>query len=117
MGGPVNVKSMTLVHTNDWKSTNTLRVTSDISISSAEDILPRMAMGDVPSQWRLCLGLCGWAQGQLESEIKGTPPHTQATSWCTATSDVESVFGSDGKDQWTSTLDKSGLEFAQNILA
>jgi hypothetical protein len=30
---------------------------------------------------------------------------------------MDLVFGSDQQDQWCDALDKSGLEFAQNILA
>jgi putative AlgH/UPF0301 family transcriptional regulator len=74
-------------------------------------------MGDVPSKWRLFLGMCGWSQNQLLGEIKGIPPWQQETSWCTATADLDIVFESDNKDQWCSALDRSGLEFAQNILA
>jgi hypothetical protein len=34
-----------------------------------------------------------------------------------ATGDQELVFGTDNKDQWCNALDRSGLEFAQKILA
>jgi putative transcriptional regulator len=117
LGGPVNVKSLTFLHTPDWSSTNTLKVTPELSISSAEDILPRLAMGDTPKQWRLFLGLCGWGQGQLEGEIAGIPPWPKETSWCLVKSSQDLCFGSDNKDQWCNALDRSGLEFAQNILA
>lgn len=117
LGGPVNVKSLSFLHTNDWVSKNTMRLNNFFSVSSADDILPRLAMGDVPSKWRLCLGMCGWSQNQLLGEIKGTPPWQKETSWCTATADLDLVFENDNKDQWCSALDRSGLEFAQNILA
>lgn len=116
LGGPVNVKSLTFLHTPEWASTNTLRVTNELSISSAEDIIPRLAMGDAPKRWRLFLGLCGWGQGQLEGEIAGTPPWNKDTSWCIVNSSNDLCFGSDNKDQWCNALDKSGLEFAQNML-
>jgi putative transcriptional regulator len=116
LGGPVNVKSLSFLHTNDWVSSNTMQINDNFSVSSAEDILPRLAMGDTPEQWRLFLGMCGWGQGQLIGEIKGTPPWQKETSWCTATSSLPLVFENDNKDQWCSALDKSGLEFAQNIL-
>ena len=117
LGGPLNVKSLSFLHTNEWRSTNTMRVNSKFSLSSAEDILPRLAMGDAPKQWRIFLGMCGWSPGQLESEIKGTPPYDHNVSWCTAQSDLSLVFGSDNKDQWCNALDRSGQEFAQNMLA
>ena len=115
-GGPLNTKSLTLLHTNDWKCKNTMRVNKEFSISSADDILPRLADGDCPDQWRIFLGMAGWGPGQLIGEIKGTPPWQESISWCTAKSDLDLVFGSDNKDQWCNALDRSGLEFAQTIL-
>jgi putative transcriptional regulator len=116
LGGPVNVKSLSFLHTNDWTSKNTMRVSEHFSISSADDILPRLAMGDAPNRWRLFLGMCGWSPGQLAGEIKGIPPWQQETSWLTAKYDEDLVFGTDNNDQWCAALDRSGLEFAQSIL-
>jgi putative transcriptional regulator len=116
VGGPINNQSLSFLHTNEWISKNTMRVNDRFSVSSAEDILPRMAMGDTPIKWRLFLGMCGWGQGQLVSEMKGIKPWRHENSWCTSTSDLDIVFESDGKDQWANTLDRSGQEFAQNLL-
>jgi len=116
IGGPVNVKNLSFLHTNEWISTNTMQVNDEFSISSAEDILPRMATKDLPNQWRLFLGLCGWGPGQLQGELSGQSPWKKETSWCTVNSNSELVFESDHHDQWCHALDRSGLEFAQNIL-
>lgn len=117
LGGPVNVKSLSFLHTSEWVSKNTMKVNEEFSLSSADDILPRLAMGDTPRLWRIFLGMAGWSPGQLEGEIKGSPPWNHETSWCTANSDEELVFGTDNKDQWCNALDRSGQEFAQNMLA
>jgi putative transcriptional regulator len=115
-GGPINSKSLTLLHTNEWACKNTMRINHQFSISSADDIVPRLSMGDAPYQWRIFLGMAGWAPKQLISEIKGIEPWQESNSWCTAKSDLELVFGSDSKDQWCNALDRSGLEFAQTML-
>jgi putative transcriptional regulator len=117
LGGPVNVKSLSFLHSNEWTSKNTMRINDQFSLSSADDILPRLAMGDTPKQWRLFLGMCGWADGQLAGEIQGKHPWKHETSWCVARSSLDLVFGSDNKDQWCEALDRAGLEFAQRILA
>ena len=116
LGGPINVKNLSFLHTPDWSCSNTMRINQDICLSSAEEILPRLALGDRPKQWRMFLGVCGWSPNQLVSEIKGTPPFDESVSWCTAKSDLDMVFGTDLKDQWMQTLERSGLEFAQNML-
>jgi putative transcriptional regulator len=117
LGGPVNVKSLSFLHSPEWFCKNTLQINQHYSISSADDILPRLAMGDCPDRWRLFLGMCGWADGQLAGEIKGDAPWPKDSSWCLATGDQDIVFGNDNKDQWCTALDRSGLEFAQKMLA
>ena len=117
LGGPLNVKSLSFLHTPEWVSKNTLRVNQHFSLSSADDILPRLAMGDTPHKWRLFLGMAGWGPKQLEAEIKGVEPWNESTSWCTVNSSNNLVFGTDNKEQWCNALDQSGLEFAQNMLA
>jgi putative AlgH/UPF0301 family transcriptional regulator len=94
-----------------------MRINNYFSISSADDILPRLSLGDRPEHWRIFLGMCGWAEGQLAGEIAGVAPYPKDSSWCLATGDLDIVFGSDNKDQWCNALDRSGLEFAQNMLA
>jgi putative transcriptional regulator len=117
IGGPVNPQSLSFLHTNEWVSKNTMRINDRFSVSSAEDILPRMAMGDLPIKWRLFLGMAGWSAGQLVGEIKGIPPWNHNTSWCLCSADLDLVFDSDDSDQWCHCLDRSASEFAQNILA
>ena len=115
-GGPINLKSFSFLHSPEWECSNTMAINNTFSVSSAEDILPRLALGDRPRYWRMFLGVCGWGPGQLNEEIKGKPPRNHNQSWCTSNSDIELVFGSDNKDQWCNALDRSGLEFAQRLL-
>jgi len=116
MGGPINTKSLSFLHTNEWRSKNTMRINEEFSLSSADDILPRLAAGDCPERWRLFVGMCGWTQGQLLGEIQGKAPWNITTSWCWASSSIDLVFDSDNKDQWCSAIDQSAQEFAENLL-
>jgi putative transcriptional regulator len=115
IGGPVNVKNLSFLHTPEWRSLNTMQINEEFCISSAEDILPRMSSGDLPNRWRIMLGICGWAPGQLLGEMRGESPWKKENAWCTAQASEELVFGNDHNDQWCSALDRSGLEFAQSI--
>jgi len=116
IGGPVSSQSLTLLHTNEWLSKNTLRINDTFNLSSADDVLPRLSRGDRPKKWRLFLGMCGWATGQLLNEIKGVEPYLHQNSWCLAQSTLDLVFDGDGPEQWCKAIDKSASEFAQNIL-
>lgn len=117
LGGPVNVKSLSLLHSNDWECNNTMQINDQFRLSSSEEVLDRIVLGDTPEYWRLFLGVCGWGPKQLINEIKGAPPWQHNTSWCTADSDLDLVFNCDLKDQWIQGLERSGQEFAQKLLA
>jgi putative AlgH/UPF0301 family transcriptional regulator len=94
-----------------------MQVNEQFSISSSQELLLRLAMGDHPKHWRLLVGLCAWAPDQLTNEIKGIPPYNHDFSWLTATPNYTSVFGLDTQDQWTQSIEQSGSEFVQNLLA
>jgi putative transcriptional regulator len=115
-GGPVNPNNLSFLHSSDWSSKNTMRLSEDFCLSSDEEILPRLSLGDYPKYWRLFLGVAGWAPGQLTGELNGTPPWKREHSWCTCQANLDLIFESDNADQWCNAIDKSGKEFAHNIL-
>lgn len=117
VGGPVNVKALTMLHSPDWACSNTMRIDENFSLSSSADILANLAMGNAPKQWRLFVGLCGWSHGQLENEIAGNPPYEHDNSWLVASSNSQLIFDLDKEDQWTESIEHSGYEFAQSLLA
>ncbi len=117
VGGPVNVKALTMLHSPEWSCSNTMRINKQFSLSSSEDLLEKLAMGHFPKHWRLFVGLCAWAPDQLEAELKGLGPHNHNYSWLIATPTYTSVFNLDNQDQWTSGIEQSGTEFVQNLLA
>jgi len=117
LGGPVNVKNLSFLHSPEWMCSNTMLINEHLSLSSAEEILPRLALGDRPKRWRMFLGVCGWAPDQLVNEVKGTHPWNHDHSWCLAKGDPDLIFETDQKDQWMQALERSGQEFAQNMLA
>lgn len=117
VGGPVNVKALTMLHTNDWRCANTLRINDQFSLSSSPEILTSMAMGNIPKQWRIFVGLCGWSKGQLQNEMDGIPPNSKDYSWLTASADPDVVFSHNGQTQWTESIERSGSEFAQKFFA
>jgi len=117
IGGPVNTKALTMLHSSEWSCNNTLRINRKFSLSSSEELLDRLAMGDAPYNWRLFVGLSTWSPDQLECEIIGKHPFRHNQSWLVASPNNQLVFGLDGSDQWTTAIEQSGLEFAQKILA
>ncbi len=116
IGGPVNVKAFTMLHTSEWKCSNTLRINDNYSLSSSGDILNNLAMGNCPRQWRLFVGLAGWTPGKLENEIKGIPPYNHSQSWLISSANLDLVFEKNEQTQWAESIELAGTEFVQNLL-
>jgi putative transcriptional regulator len=116
IGGPVNPKNLSILHTSEWSCSNTMRINDEFSLSSSHDMVPRLAVGDLPERWRIILGVAGWAPGQLSSELEGTTPYKHENSWLVTKSTVELVFGNDNNEQWCNAIDQSAQEFAENLL-
>lgn len=115
VGGPVNIKALTMLHSSEWECTNTMKINSTFSLSSSDDLLPRLGEGDAPKYFRLFLGLCGWSPTQLQEEFDGAPPRDRNSSWLIANADLDLVFHHDLKDQWLQSLEKSSNDFVQSI--
>lgn len=117
IGGPVSVNAITMLHSSEWECTNTLKINDDFSLSSSPDLLKRIANDDTPHRWRLFAGLCAWSPNQLENEYKGVNGYNHDYSWLIASGNYQNVFEISLKDQWTTAIEQSGMEFVQNILA
>jgi putative transcriptional regulator len=68
-GGPVEKSRGFVLHTSDYHSGNTYKVTEDIGLTATLDVLKAMAFGPAPRESFFALGCCGWSPGQLEQEI------------------------------------------------
>ena len=88
-GGPVNSNALVMLHTDDWASTNTIRSSHNLMISSDNEMLLQLGQNNQPKNWRLFAGLSGWAPGQLEAELSGKWPYKPENSWLIATPTAE----------------------------
>lgn len=68
-GGPVEKGRGFVIHSGDYHSGNTYKVTDDVGLTATLDILKAMAFGPAPRAALFALGCCGWSPGQLEGEI------------------------------------------------
>lgn len=117
IGGPVNSKALTMIHTSEWHCSNTMQINENFSISSSPEILTSLAIGNNPKQWRIFVGLCKWNTSRLQQELDGTPPYIRNHSWLTASSNLDIVFDYTGQSQWTESVERSGSEFSQKIFS
>ncbi|WIY53490.1 YqgE/AlgH family protein [Devosia sp. YIM 151766] len=84
-GGPVEKGRGFVLHSGDYHSGNTYKVSEDVGLTATLDILKAMAFGPAPRAALFALGCCGWSAGQLESEIG-------ANGWLTVPFSRELLF-------------------------
>lgn len=84
-GGPVQTDRGFVLHRplGDWSST--LKVTSEIGLTTSKDILQAVSSGSGPANMLMSLGYAGWSAGQLESEIA-------QNAWLTVEADPKVMF-------------------------
>ena len=97
-GGPLDTSALVMVHTDDFSSQNTMYLPGGIAVSSDELMIEKILMDNRPNAFRLVTGICSWAPGQLEHEIKSNK------SWLTATPNDVMLFNSTGLKQWRRAL-------------
>ena len=105
-GGPVNTTSIHFLHTAETLSMETVvGPYGGVCSSGDHSFLTELMVGHIPRKFRMFVGMCSWAPGQLEGELTGTPPWNPDHSWLTAPASEEIVFDYDGMDQWAAGVE------------
>jgi len=105
VGGPVDTHRVHVIHSLDWQSAGTVPVTSEIGITSEMSVMLAIAGGEGPNLFRTCLGVTGWAAGQLDGEYKGLPPWKPEQRWLDAPATIDAVFNLNNDEQWEKCID------------
>jgi len=106
-GGPINSTSLHFLHTPDVSTMETRHSGTGLCVSSDMGFISELMAGNIPKQYRLILGTCSWAPGQLEGEISGQEPWNKEHSWLVAPADHEVLFGLTGMDLWRASVELS----------
>ena len=89
-----------------WSST--LKVTSEIGLTTSKDILLAVSSGLGPANMIMSLGYAGWSAGQLESEIA-------QNAWLTVEADPSVMFDLPVESRLEAAMALIGANFA-NIM-
>jgi len=103
-GGPVQIDRGFVLHEPQGAWHSSLKVGSDIALTTSKDILEAIAKGEGPRRQLVTLGYAGWSAGQLEEEIK-------KNGWLTVEADAELIFGLSAEQRLTAAMGKLGLNF------
>jgi len=93
LGGPVQTDRGFVLHSGDRAWDSTLRVTSQVSVTTSKDILEAIAQGDGPDHALIALGYAGWSSGQLEEEMG-------ANTWLSGPATEEILFRTPAEQRW-----------------
>lgn len=107
-GGPVNRSALIMLHSHEWYSSNTMAITTKLSISSDRLMIEKAAQGNAPQRWRFASGMCGWQPGQLEKEIR-------QGRWLVVTDSDDLVWSLQGEAQWRRSIDRYAARAVQHF--
>jgi putative transcriptional regulator len=102
-GGPVEPTRGFVLHTDDYRSSNTSPLPGGIALTGDPEILRVIARGQGPRRTFFAFGYAGWAPGQLEGEMK-------KNAWFEIPVDEELIFGADWERKWQRAIDKRKID-------
>lgn len=108
-GGPVQQDRGFVIHRPFQNFNANLGVSSQICISTSQEILRRMASGDAPEDSLVTLGYAGWAATQLDDEIK-------QNIWLTCTANEELLYEVPFAEKWQAAIDFLGFDISQLVM-
>ena len=100
-GGPVGTTEGFILHSGDYPTGRSIRVTGDVWLTADPGILREM--GRRKGRGLFILGYSGWAPGQLESELA-------RDDWAVAPGDSGLLFDPDLAGKWRRAWDNRGVE-------
>ena len=110
LGGPVQKETLHYLHQLGDKIPNSTEVMDGVFWGGDfETIKDLIESGDIqPGDIRLFVGYSGWAEGQLDSEMK-------SKSWIVAKADKNLLFSEKSENLWASILEKMGGNYAYMV--
>jgi putative transcriptional regulator len=104
-GGPVETERGLIMHSSEFSTGGSTRITSEISVTGTLDVLSAIATGHGPERAAFALGHAGWGPGQIEEEIRGN-------SWVHCDSDSDILFATEQEAKWGAALRKLGIDLS-----
>lgn len=116
-GGPVDVTTIWMLHSSDWKLDSTITIDDDWCMTSNINMFYHISDLDTPKYFRLMFGQASWAPGQLTAELRGLPPWNPNHSWLLA-EDVgpEWAYEQPEDELWAMSAELSGSQAVSHWL-
>lgn len=108
LGGPVQSDRGFVLHDSSTEWNSTLRINTEISVTTSLDILEAIASDKGPSESLVALGYAGWGAGQLEEELS-------QNAWLSGPAKSEIIFQRASDERWQAAADLLGVDL--NLLS
>jgi len=106
-GGTESANRIHVVHSLDWYSPTTTKITESIGVSNDLSVLAAISRNEGPEFFRACAGFTQWMPGHLDGEVSGEDPWTINHSWSYTPASIETVFRLDDIEQWHKVISES----------
>ena len=102
-GGPVQLELGFVVHSAEYRQSETVAVDGNVAVTSSREILRDIANNKGPIKSLVAFGYAGWSPGQLEGELKGQ-------FWVTAPVDPTLIFDEDREKVYDAAFARRTLD-------
>lgn len=113
-GGAESPNRIHVVHSLDWTTISTIRLSNTIGVSNDISVLSAISEDSGPEHFRVVAGFTRWLPNHLEGEITGAAPWNITHSWSSAPVSIETVFELDDTDQWWGIHDHASKQQIAN---
>jgi putative transcriptional regulator len=96
-GGPVQTELGFVVHSAEYRRSETMKVDGKVAMTASKDALKDIGHRKGPKKCFFAFGYAGWGAGQLEGELA-------RKDWFTAPADAKFVFDEDRELLWEHAL-------------
>ena len=111
LGGPVELDAVFGLSRSKKKIDGATSILDEVYLVSSKPVLEKtLAASAGPGDFRLYLGYCGWAGGQLETEV-------DHGGWWILDADPKLVFDPDPASVWSRLIARTEREFAMTAPA
>ena len=113
-GGPVDINSAFVLHTPEVSTNTTKHINDNLCMTRDKEMIQALNDNNFPSWFRIMLGRCSWAAGQLESEVLGS--RTNGRTLWTSCPYTHEYFWSNPADQWEQGIEYSASDKISSYL-
>lgn len=106
IGGPLNQNNGFILHSKDYKSDSTQKVSKNVKLTCSTSIISDIAKDQGPEKFFISLGYSGWGPGQLEEEIK-------QNSWINLNEHLDLLFDIESEKKWNKALKITGIDLTK----